>query len=104
VSFDRANDPMGVARQLLAIVSSGDRTPALRSVAVPTLVIHGSDDPLVGVSGGRATAEAIPVAELIEIGGMGHDLPRGLWPEITGRIADLVERVEASAGAPSRPV
>jgi pimeloyl-ACP methyl ester carboxylesterase len=94
VSFDRANDPVGVARQLVAIRASGDRTSALRSLAVPTLVIHGGDDPLVDVSGGRATAEAIPDAELVVFDGMGHDLPRALWPAITTRISELVRRAE----------
>jgi len=94
-SYERAYDPTGVARQLLAIMASGDRTERLRTLGVPTLVIHGTDDPLVKVSGGRATADTVPGAELLEFGGMGHDLPRALWPEITGAIATLVERVEA---------
>jgi len=101
VSYDRADDPLGVGRQLLAIIASPDRTGALRSLTVPTLVIHGADDPLVGVSGGAATARAVPDAELVVLDGMGHDLPRALWPEITGRIAGLVERVEA---APLEPI
>jgi pimeloyl-ACP methyl ester carboxylesterase len=96
LAYDRADDPLGVARQLLAVVASGDRTVGLRSVRVPTLVLHGAEDPLVDVSGGRATAEAVPGAELVVFDGMGHDLPRALWPEITARIAALVERAEAS--------
>ncbi|MGH3941172.1 MAG: alpha/beta fold hydrolase [Pseudonocardiaceae bacterium] len=64
-------------------------------MTVPTLVIHGAEDPLCDVSGGRATAQAIPGAELVIIDGMGHDLPPALWPEITSRIAALVHRVEA---------
>jgi pimeloyl-ACP methyl ester carboxylesterase len=83
-------DPVGVARQLLAILASGDRTAGLRSVKVPTLVLHGAEDPLVDLSGARATAQAVPDSELVVIEGMGHDLPRGLWPEITARIADLL--------------
>jgi pimeloyl-ACP methyl ester carboxylesterase len=63
-------------------------------VRVPVLVIHGADDALVDVSGGRATAAAIPGAELVVLDGMGHDLPRELWPELAGRIGGLVERVE----------
>ena len=97
LAYDRANDPPGVARQFLAIIASGDRTPALRSLSVPTLVIHGADDPLVNVSGGRATAEAIPDAALVVYDGMGHDLPRALWPEIASRIAELVQRTEPAA-------
>ncbi len=99
LSFDRADDPLGVARQLVAIIASGDRTAALASLNVPTLVLHGANDPLVNVSGGRATAEAIPDAEVAIFAGMGHDLPRALWPEITQRIDDLVRRAEAPAGA-----
>jgi pimeloyl-ACP methyl ester carboxylesterase len=93
-SFDRAFDPPGVARQLVAVLASPDRTPQLHELAVPTLVIHGADDALIGVSGGRATAAAIPGAELVIIEGMGHDLPRALWPELAGHIGDLIARVE----------
>jgi pimeloyl-ACP methyl ester carboxylesterase len=99
LAYDRADDPLGVARQLLAIIASGDRTASLRSVSVPTLVLHGADDSLVDVSGGRATADAIPEAELVIFDGMGHDLPRALWPEITARIGAVVQRVEARARA-----
>jgi pimeloyl-ACP methyl ester carboxylesterase len=95
VSYDRADDPLGVARQIVAIIASGDRTAGLRSVSVPTLVLHGTEDPLVDVSGGRATARAVPGAELVVMAGMGHDLPRALWPQITARIADLVKRADA---------
>jgi pimeloyl-ACP methyl ester carboxylesterase len=95
MSFDRAYDPLGAGRQLVAILASGDRTDRLRRLDVPTLVIHGEQDPLVGVSAGRATAAAIPGAELLVVDGMGHDLPRDLWPQVTGRIAELVERAEA---------
>ena len=99
LAFDRADDPLGVARQLLAIIASGDRTASLRSVDVPTLVLHGADDPLVDVSGARATADAIPDAELLIFDGMGHDLPRALWPEVAARIGDVVQRSEARARA-----
>ncbi len=95
LAYDRANDPLGVGRQLVAIAASGDRTAALRSVTVPTLVIHGADDPLVDVSGGQATARAIPGAELVVFDGMGHHLPRELWGEIARRIGELVARAEA---------
>ncbi len=94
LSFDRAHDPAGVARQLAAIVSTHDRTPDLAAITVPALVIHGSHDTLVDVSGGRATAAAIPGAELLVVDGMGHDLPREVWPQITDRITALVERAE----------
>jgi pimeloyl-ACP methyl ester carboxylesterase len=92
LSFDRAYDPAGVARQLAAVLTTPDRTRALKGISVPTLVIHGSDDALVDVSGGRATAAAVPGAELLVVDGMGHDLPRAMWPEITDRITALIER------------
>jgi pimeloyl-ACP methyl ester carboxylesterase len=102
LAFDRAYDPVGVARQLAAVAASSDRTVALKSVSVPTLVVHGADDPLVNVSGGRATAQAIPGAELVVYSGMGHNLPRELWGEIARRIGELVDRAEAGRrGAPN---
>jgi pimeloyl-ACP methyl ester carboxylesterase len=70
----------------------------LRSVEAPTLVLHGADDPLVDVSGAYATVEAIGHGDLQVFGGMGHDLPRALWPEMTSRIADLAERAELLRG------
>jgi pimeloyl-ACP methyl ester carboxylesterase len=91
-AFDRAHDPPGVMRQLAAVAASGDRTERLRDVRVPTLVIHGREDPLAHVSGGEATAEAIPGAELVIYDGMGHDLPRALWPDLIDRIRRLCER------------
>ncbi|MFI5934527.1 alpha/beta hydrolase [Actinoplanes sp. NPDC051494] len=90
--YDRAYRPAGTHRQYAAILASPDRTQALRRVTAPTLVIHGEDDALIGVSGGRATAAAIPGAELLTIPGMGHDLPRELWPRITGAIARNASR------------
>ena len=91
-SFDRAYHPAGAARQLAAIVSAPDRTPKLREVRVPSVVIHGTDDKLVSPSGGRATAAAIPDARLVELPGMGHDTPRELWPQIHGAITDNIAR------------
>ena len=93
-SFDRAFHPAGSARQLAAIVTAPDRTPMLRELKVPALVIHGADDKLVAPSGGRATADAIPGARLIEIPGMGHDMPPDAWP----RMLDAIEEVAARAG------
>ncbi len=81
-TFDRGLSPDGVARQLQAIVAQPDRTSRLGTLAVPTLVIHGLADRMVHVSGGRATAAAIPGAELLLVPGMGHDLPKALWPDI----------------------
>lgn len=91
-AYDRAYDPAGMARQLLAIHASGDRTPALRALRVPTLVVHGDADPLVQVAGGHATAEAVPGAELLVLEGMGHNLPRELWLQIAEAIARVAER------------
>jgi pimeloyl-ACP methyl ester carboxylesterase len=101
VSFDRAHDPAGVARQLAAILTTDDRTPHLREITAPTLVVHGAQDTLVDVSGGRATAAAIPGAELWVVKGMGHDLPRALWPELVERITALVQRGEQAAAISS---
>jgi pimeloyl-ACP methyl ester carboxylesterase len=95
-AYDRAYDPLGVARQLLAIHASGDRTEALRGLTVPTLVIHGDRDPLVQVEGGRATAAAIPGAELLILPGMGHNLPRELWPTMLHAITRLADRAESA--------
>ena len=82
-SYDRCFYPQGMARQLMAILTQKNRTSALASLKVPTLVIHGTSDPLVPVEGGKETAAAIPGAELILIEGMGHDLPHGgAWPKI----------------------
>ena len=86
-SFDRSFYPQGFARQLVAILAQKDRRPALASVKVPTLVIHGTDDPLVPVEGGKDTAKAIPGAQLMLIEGMGHDLPHGgAWPRVVEAI------------------
>jgi pimeloyl-ACP methyl ester carboxylesterase len=77
-AYDRGHHPAGVARQLHAITTSGDRTRALRGLDLPTLVLHGSADPLVRPAAGKATARAIPGARLRIIDGMGHDLPAAL--------------------------
>jgi pimeloyl-ACP methyl ester carboxylesterase len=95
MSWDRhIHDPKGVIRQLAAIWASGDRTQRLSEIDVPVTVIHGADDPLISVSGGRATAKAIPGAELEVIEGMGHDLPRDAWPPILDAIERTIERGE----------
>jgi pimeloyl-ACP methyl ester carboxylesterase len=86
--FDRGLHPSGAARQLAAVITAYDRTPFLRELDVPTTVIHGSGDPLVRPSGGRATAEAIPGARLLMLDGMGHDMPPELWLQIIGAICD----------------
>lgn len=86
-SFERGQDATAFVRHGVAALASGDRTPRLRSLTLPTLVIHGTADRLVDPSGGRATAAAIPGARLVEIEGMGHDFPRPLWPQLADMIA-----------------
>jgi pimeloyl-ACP methyl ester carboxylesterase len=87
-SFDRDDDRHATGRQLAAILASGNRTRALRRIGVPTLVVHGTGDKLVAPSGGRATAKAVDGARLMMIDGMGHDLPREVWPRLIDAIAD----------------
>jgi pimeloyl-ACP methyl ester carboxylesterase len=94
-SFDRGYYPEGTARQLVAILASGDRTEALRRLDVPTVVIHGAEDALIDVSGGTATAAAIPGAQLELIEGMGHDLPKELWPRFVDLIVANAERARS---------
>jgi pimeloyl-ACP methyl ester carboxylesterase len=84
--FERGLNPPGVSRQMLAIVASGNRKPALANVRVPTLVLHGSIDPLVPLAHGRDLAASIPGAKLRVIEGMGHTLPRQAWPQILDEI------------------
>ncbi|MBB4691547.1 alpha/beta fold hydrolase [Paractinoplanes abujensis] len=90
--YDRSFRPRGTQRQYAAIIASPDRTAALGAVTAPTLVVHGEADPLIDVSGGRATAAAVPGAELLVIPGMGHDLPQALWPQIIDAIATNAAR------------
>jgi pimeloyl-ACP methyl ester carboxylesterase len=97
-SHDRGYNPLGVARQLLAIGASGDRTERLRELDVPTLVVHGRGDPLVSMTGGEATAAAIPGAKLELVEGMGHDLPRGTWRRLADLIAENAARAVPSPG------
>jgi pimeloyl-ACP methyl ester carboxylesterase len=86
-AYDRGFHPAGTARHLVAILASPDRTPGLKAVTQPTLVIHGDADPLVDPSGGQATADAVPGAELWMIPGMGHDVPVQLHDAIADRVA-----------------
>jgi pimeloyl-ACP methyl ester carboxylesterase len=95
--YDRGHDPGSTARQLSAILASGDRTAELRHITAPTVVIHGTADKLVAPSGGRATARAIPGARLVMIKGMGHDLPRGAWPQMLDAIVENAARTAAPA-------
>jgi pimeloyl-ACP methyl ester carboxylesterase len=97
-AYDRDPDPSGAGtlRQLVAIVSSPDRTPGLEKLDVPALVIHGTGDPLVQPEAGQATAAAIKGAQLILEKGMGHDLPEELWSDIIGHIEALARRADAA--------
>lgn len=94
-AFDRCHCPEGVARQMSAIVASGSRVERLKQITAPTLVIHGADDPLVRLEGGRDTARQIPGAALEVIEGMGHDLPLGLVPRIAGLILSHTVKADA---------
>jgi pimeloyl-ACP methyl ester carboxylesterase len=91
-AFDRGFHPAGTARQMAAIQTAPDRTKRLGGLSIPSAVIHGTADPLVAPSGGRATAKAIPGARLVMLEGMGHDLPRPLWPEVVSTIAQTAGR------------
>lgn len=86
-AFSRGANPDGFLRQFAAILASGDRTRALAGVRAPTLVLHGEADPLVPVSGGRATARAVPGARLATLPGWGHGLPPGVWPWLVEQVA-----------------
>jgi pimeloyl-ACP methyl ester carboxylesterase len=89
LGWQRGHNPHAIAFQLAAILASGDRTPMLRSLACPTLVVHGLLDPLVALSGGEATAAAVPGARLVVFDDMGHDLPRPRWPALLDELASL---------------
>ncbi|GAA3548884.1 alpha/beta hydrolase [Amycolatopsis ultiminotia] len=94
-AYDRAVHPAGTLRQAMAILASGDRTERLRDVRLPALVVHGDSDPMIDLSGGKATAAAIPGAELVVLPGMGHDLPEPLWPEFVAGIVRTTARARA---------
>jgi pimeloyl-ACP methyl ester carboxylesterase len=96
-TYDRGLSPDGVFRQMQAILAQPDRTAALRALTVPALVIHGLSDRMVHVSGGRATAAAIPGCELLLIPGMGHDMPPDLWPTFIDGIVRTARRDALSA-------
>jgi pimeloyl-ACP methyl ester carboxylesterase len=99
-SYDRSHSRAGIARQLHAITASGDRTAALERLRLPATVLHGNRDPLIRPAGGRATARAIRDSRLRIFEGMGHDLPRALWPDFVEEIAATAARAtEFSAAA-----
>jgi pimeloyl-ACP methyl ester carboxylesterase len=98
-SYERGHQPAGTGRQLAAIMASGDRTDRLQELRLSTTVIHGRGDLLVPFRGGRATARAIPGARLIAVPGMGHDMPREVWPQLVDAIADTAARAATPQAA-----
>ena len=91
-TYDRGLEPMGTVRQMLAVLTQPNRSSRLHGVRVPALVVHGLADKMVHVSGGRATAAAIPGAELLLIEGMGHDLPPALFESLVAAIRRTADR------------
>lgn len=91
-AYDRSYYRDGFGRQFVAILAAKNRLPALRNVRVPTLVVHGVDDPLVPVENGRRVAEAVPGARLLELQGMGHNIPPQHWPVVADAIAETARR------------
>ncbi len=92
-TFDRGVSRSGVMRQMMAVLTQPDRTAQLRSLPMPTLVVHGLSDRMVHVSGGRSTSMSIPGSELLLIDGMGHDLPQPLFDTITAAVRRTADRV-----------
>jgi pimeloyl-ACP methyl ester carboxylesterase len=90
----RGLSPRGFLRHFAALMASGDRRPRLRDTRVPTLVIHGTRDPMFPISAGRDLARLMPAATWLPLSGMGHDLPEPLWPTIVAAIARHAERHE----------
>lgn len=93
-SIDRAYNPAGFKRQLVAITASGDRRHMMKKIKAPTLVIHGNDDPVIPVSGGKETARAIKRSKLKVVDGMGHDFPPALMYKMTNWISKHVKKAE----------
>jgi pimeloyl-ACP methyl ester carboxylesterase len=92
--FDRAYHPKGTGRQFAAILAAGDRAAALGQIRVPTVVVHGEQDQIIGVSGGEATAAAIPGAHLLRVPGLGHELPPGFWPVLADALVEVADRAD----------
>jgi pimeloyl-ACP methyl ester carboxylesterase len=94
-AYERSYYPLGFGRQLVAILAAPSRIPALRNVKVPTLVVHGADDPLVPPENGRRVAEAVPGARYLELPGAGHNLPPGTWVAVADAIAETARQASA---------
>ncbi|HVU71490.1 MAG TPA: alpha/beta hydrolase [Mycobacteriales bacterium] len=93
-SYDRGYNPRGYRRHLAASMAQSNRTARLRALRIPTVVVHGLADPLVHVSGGKAIAKAIPGARFVGVPGMGHDLPREVWPQLADEIATVARAAD----------
>jgi pimeloyl-ACP methyl ester carboxylesterase len=91
-AYDRSYYPVGLGRQLLASMAAPSRLERLPKVAVPTLLIHGLDDPLLPIENGRRVAAAIPGARLLELEGMGHNVPVRYWQKITDAVVETAHR------------
>jgi pimeloyl-ACP methyl ester carboxylesterase len=98
-SVDRAYNPNGTARQLIAVLDAQSRVGRLVSIRVPVLVVHGVEDILIPVENGRIVAAGVPGARLVEIEGMGHDVPKRVWPQVIDAIADLAGQTAATSSA-----
>ena len=92
-AFDRCYYPRGFGRHMMAVLADGSRTKRLAGVQVPTLAIHGSNDPLIPPRAGRAVARAVPGGRFKLVKGMGHSMPAGSWPVLVDAIAEHVKRV-----------
>ena len=96
-AYDRSFYPQGIARQMSAISTAGNRRPALEALDLPTLVIHGVKDPLVRYECGLDTCSAVPNADMLAIDGMGHDMPREFWPAIIKHVTRRTTMIERFA-------
>ena len=92
-AFDRGLNAAGFIRHFAAIITDGDRTSRLAGITTPTLVVHGTLDPLIPYEHGVATSRAIESSSLVTIEGMGHTLPAQYWPEIQRAILSLIRTV-----------
>jgi len=102
IAYHRGTSPRGFLRHFAAVMASGDRRARLEKVKVPTLVIHGSSDPMFPIRAGRDLAQLMPDATWLPIAGMGHDLPAPLWPTLVAAIARHAERADARTHAAAR--
>lgn len=94
-AVERSYYPQGFGRQFVAILSAQSRIPALRSLKVPALVVHGADDPLVPPENGKRVAAAVPGARYLELAGAGHNLPRSTWAPVADAIAETAKQASA---------